>query len=123
MLGEYITSKTPIRMRHNTCGYEWDTTTPASFIYKNSRCPECSKNKSSVTTDEFKQEVYDLVGDEYTVDGEYVNIRTKIPIIHNVCGTRWMVRPNDFKQGSRCPKCAHAKKAGKKAQRKHLRRK
>lgn len=58
------------------------------------------------TTEQFKQEVYDLVGDEYTVASEYVNARTKVNIVHNKCGYKdWWVTPHNFLTGKRCPKC------------------
>lgn len=64
------------------------------------------------TTAEFKQEVYDLVGDEYTVLGEYKNERTPITLRHNVCNYEWdTTTPHDFlcksKKHSRCPQCSH----------------
>lgn len=64
------------------------------------------------TTTEFKQEVYDLVGNEYTVLGEYKNERTPIALRHNVCNYEWdTTTPHDFlRKGmkhSRCPQCSH----------------
>lgn len=60
---------------------------------------------SKKTNKEFKEEVKNLVGNEYTVLGEYINNKTKIKIKHNICGHEYMVRPNDFQQGYRCPEC------------------
>lgn len=57
------------------------------------------------TTKQFKQEVYDLVGDEYTVLGEYKNSKTKVLMKHNKCNTEWKVVPNNFLRGTRCPNC------------------
>ena len=57
------------------------------------------------TTKQFKQEVYDLVGDEYTVLGEYKNSKTKVLMKHNKCNTEWEVIPNNFLRGTRCPTC------------------
>ena len=43
----------------------------ASFnVLHRSRCPNCFGNEKK-TTEQFKQEVYDLVGDEYSVIEEY----------------------------------------------------
>ena len=53
----------------------------------------------------FKKEVFNLVGDEYTVLGDYVNNKVKILMRHNVCGNEYTTRPNDFQQGHRCPIC------------------
>lgn len=58
------------------------------------------------TYEEFVNEVYDLVQDEYSVLGEYVNTDTKILMIHNTCKHEYEVRPYHFLQGTKCPKCA-----------------
>ena len=105
--GNYIGSNTYILMKHNIdkCKYEWNIR-PSSFL-SGVRCPKCGKRGkgNEKTTDYFKQEVYKLVGDEYKVIGEYVLAKEKILMGHN-CGHQWECRPNNFLQGSRCPKCA-----------------
>lgn len=63
------------------------------------------KSTKRKTTAEFKQDVYDLVGDEYSVLGTYKNNKTKIKMKHNVCGHEWGVMPNNFLRGTRCPAC------------------
>lgn len=59
------------------------------------------------TTKEFKQEIKNLVGNEYTLASEYKNAITKVNIIHNKCGYKdWWVTPHNFLSGKRCPKCS-----------------
>lgn len=53
------------------------------------------------TTEQFKREVFDLVGDEYKVLGEYEKSCIKIKIKHNVCGYEYDVIPNNFLAGNR----------------------
>ena len=88
VLGEYKNSVTPIRMRHNTCGTEWKIR-PSNFT-QGYRCPKCAYldkgNKFRFTTEEFKEEVFALVGNEYTVLGEYKGAHIPILIRHNTCG-------------------------------------
>ena len=57
------------------------------------------------TDEQFKQEVFSLVKDEYTFLEPYVNKRTKLRVKHNKCGNIYKVRPNHFLNGSRCPYC------------------
>ena len=57
------------------------------------------------TTEEFKNMVRDLVGDEYSVLGEYETTLTNIHMRHNKCGTDFYPTPARFLAGSRCPKC------------------
>ena len=56
-------------------------------------------------TDELKTRVKILIGDEYSVLGEYVTGKTKIMFKHNTCGNEFEMRPEDFLNGQRCPKC------------------
>jgi len=103
VLGEYVSSSKKIKMKHNICGYEYEVR-PYSFI-SGIRCPQCA-DRIKKTTEQFKQEVFDLVGDEYTVLGKYANSGTKIKIEHNICGYEYEVNPNNFLRGARCPKCS-----------------
>lgn len=42
VLGEYITARIKIKMRHNTCGNKYNVT-PDGFLNKNTRCPKCNE--------------------------------------------------------------------------------
>lgn len=103
VLGNYVTNKTKILIRHNKCGYEWNVE-PSSFL-KGTRCPECARNSTRKTQEQFEKEVYDLVGEEFTVLGKYVNTATKIKMRHNVCGNEIDIIPNMFLRGNRCNIC------------------
>lgn len=62
-----------------------------------------------VTDKMFKESVYSLVKDEYTILTPYVKARTKVLIRHNsdVCKNHeYEATPNKFLMGRRCPKCA-----------------
>ena len=60
--------------------------------------------------EQYKQEVYDLVGDEYTILGdEYKTNKDHILTRHNLCGNEYMVTPNGFLYGKRCPVCSRMK--------------
>ena len=103
VLGEYVNSKTKIRILHGKCGYEYKVT--SNQFIRGRRCPKCF-GKPLKTTEQFKKEVFDLVGKEYEVLGEYVNNRTKIKMLHGKCGYEYEMTPHHFLQGQRCPKCA-----------------
>jgi len=112
VLGEYIGANEKVKMRHNICGHEWGTTT-SSFL-NGKGCPKCFGHVYRKTTEQFKKEVYDLVGEEYSVLGEYVNNKTGVKIRHNECGHEWESKPNDFLRGNRCPKCRYLISKGEK---------
>lgn len=57
------------------------------------------------TDKEFRELVYKLVGNEYTVLSKYINNTTEIEIRHNVCGQIYRTKPKYFLAGSRCHSC------------------
>lgn len=58
------------------------------------------------THQEFVEEVYNLVGNEYTVLSEYKNSSTHVLIRHNKCGNEYYVIPNNFTiNNRRCRNC------------------
>jgi hypothetical protein len=99
---EYINSKTPIKIKCKKCEYEYEIR--PHHILGGRKCPRCSKRKKK-TTEEFKKEVYDLVGDEYKVLGEYKGTNDKIKMLHKKCNKKFEVTPNNF-LSFRC-KCSH----------------
>lgn len=107
-LDAYVNANTKVKVRHNKCGNVYDAR-PSGFLMGH-RCPYCAKlsrsNKLAKTNDKFKQEIFNLVGDEYTLLDSYVNAMTKLRVKHNKCGHTYGVRPHDFLKGSRCPYCS-----------------
>lgn len=106
VLGEYVNNREKVLTRHEKCGYEWGVK-PNSFL-SGTRCPNCY-GKPRKTTESFKAEVKNLVGEEFVVLGEYVNNSTPILIKHVLCGTSYSVIPNSFLGGTRCSLCAGLK--------------
>lgn len=59
------------------------------------------------TNEEFTEQVYNLVGEEYTFKETYIDSKTKIRVRHNTCEKVYEVTPNDFtSRGNRCPHCS-----------------
>ena len=111
VLGEYINNKTKILMKHDICGHEYYVT-PNRLLSAKNRCPDCYGTPKK-TTEQFKEEVKKIVGNEYTVLGEYVSAHTKILMKHNICGHEWKIVPNNILNGVGCPHCktSHGEKA------------
>lgn len=110
ILGRYVNNRTPVKTKHNICGYVWDAH-PNLLIAKTKKdkvyCPFCS-GTIKLTNRMFIERVFDLVGDEYVVLEEYKNNKTKLKIRHNTqeCAHEYYVSPNSFlSHNSRCPKC------------------
>ncbi|WP_228307310.1 hypothetical protein [Priestia sp. J2] len=102
VLDGYTTSKTHIRVKHEVCQHEYSVL--PSNILKGSKCPKCYGNVKK-DTEYYKKELYDVVGDEYEVLGEYVNSNTHIEVKHNICDYAWKLYPSSIIRGSRCPNC------------------
>lgn len=90
-------------------GHEYNST-PHGFMCGN-RCKVCD-GSSKLTTNELKIRVKNEVGNEYKVMDEYKGAHTNILFKHNNESCKhheWYVKPNDFMQGTRCPKCNSSK--------------
>lgn len=100
---KYINRSTKIMCKHNVCGFEWKIK-PGNFL-SGKRCPQCNRPNYYRDTKQFKQEVHNLVGNEYRVLGDYINAQTKIMMAHAYCDFEWGILPQHFLNGVRCPKC------------------
>jgi len=104
LLSKYTKSNDKVAIRHDVCGVVFNAT-PNNVISKSSRCPRCVGNNVKKDTEQFKKEVFNIVGEEYVVLGRYVTNKTKIDIEHRVCGHVYKVQPDKFLRGRRCPNC------------------
>lgn len=103
-IGEYVPKK-KVHIKCKKCGYEFESS-KANIQRNGIKCPICY-GYTTQTTDTFKARVKNLVGDEYSVLGEYTKAINKIKIKHNKCGYEYDVTPHDFLSGRRCPYCSH----------------
>lgn len=106
VVGKFTRSVDPITILHNECGREFDIEA-GSFVNMGIVCRYCSDHVIQKTDEEFKQEVWDAVGDEYTTLEPYTKSSERIKMRHNICGFTWSLYPMSFTSiGSRCPKCS-----------------
>lgn len=104
VLGDYKGSNTKIELKHMVCGGGFSVT-PSHFL-SGTRCSRCFKSHKK-TTEQFKKEVVNKVGEEYEVLGEYKRNSVPIRMRHKICGSEYETTPNSFvSQGVRCPQCA-----------------
>lgn len=107
VISPYINAKTQITFRHEECGHEY-LAEPSTFL-KGHRCPQCAVQRKRKGAAQFASEIERLVGDEYSVIGDYVNNRTFIDLRHARCGEVYRVRPSNFLMGDRCRRCSESK--------------
>lgn len=107
-LEEYKGATTKIKVKHEKCGRILSMSPDKLY---SGGCIHCgyvkSANFTRKTQEQFENEVYELVGDEYTVIGKYVSTHSKILMRHNTCGYEYEVQPSDFLNNRRCPKHRH----------------
>lgn len=119
LVSEYIRSTVKVSIRHNKCGLVKEVY-PSAFLGGKYKCNCSNGNKPYISTklktdEEFKEQVKEMVGDEYIFLDSYVNNKTPLKVIHNVegCMNVYEVSPNNFLKGivgskdkpRRCPKC------------------
>ena len=111
-VGEYKGANIKTLFKHSVCGYEW-MITPSNF-QRGRRCSQCARN-TKLTKEQFCEREGAIQSGEYEFIGEYVGTHSKALFKHNECDYEWMVSPNSFHRGSRCPKCALKRVASKNA--------
>lgn len=105
LLEEYKVARKEILMKHKICNEEFYVK-PINFINRKDGCEKCESKSHKI----FKDKIFNLVGEDYSVIGIYTSSAKNIDMKHNKCGNVWSVRPSNFLIGSRCPKCANKMK-------------
>ncbi|WP_260989051.1 DUF2726 domain-containing protein [Bacillus sp. DE0042] len=102
IIGKYVNRRTKIEVKHK-CGFVYYTL--PETLTNGYGCPKCSGNLKK-TTAFFKKEVFELVGSEYEVLGDYTTTHGKIEFKHNICGHIFPMMAKAFViQNQRCPNC------------------
>jgi len=110
VLEPYIDAMTKIRHQCE-CGNSYWCVSPSNVLIGR-KCKICGTKRYAKTNtrthEQYCQEVYNLVGDEYTVLGKYSLVTNYIKMRHNICNHEWDIQPNSFLNiGTRCPRCAN----------------
>lgn len=71
-------------------------------VYKNSEGHYIAKRNLSHHKEYFQEQLQALVGDEYELIGDYVDIKTRTLCRHNRCGKIFEITPASFIRGRRC---------------------
>lgn len=72
----YVSSTTAITLCHVSCGYKWEAK-PCNFL-RNQSCPNCQKKSRRKSPEQFAQEVYEMVQEEYLILTPYVKGRERV---------------------------------------------
>ncbi|BBE37279.1 hypothetical protein PHIM1EF22_0060 [Enterococcus phage phiM1EF22] len=107
LVSEYEGHHKKITVTHKICGNTYSVL--ASDFIKGRRCVSCLRASNTKTQEQWEKQVSTLSGDEYTFLEPYVMDNVKISYRHNTCGTEHKVTPNNFINGTRCPRCKDSK--------------
>lgn len=100
----YDRTDRPVRIKHS-CGGTFEIILNKFFEKPFCRVCERKGHLSIRTTEDFKQDMKDLVGSEYSLIDNYNGPHAYLLIKHNVCGNIQKYRPFYFLDGGRCRFC------------------
>lgn len=82
-----------------------------NHIYNKAGCPQCKKEALRLSAEKLKEKFREVHGDYYSYDAitdeNYVNLKTKVPILCPVCKEYFYQTPGRHLQGSGCQNCAN----------------
>lgn len=101
-LEEYITSKTPIKCKCNTCGYIWKKA-PYELIGRETGCPNCSSLKggfghhNKFTQEDYENKLIKLFGENpYEFITPFIDYKHKITVKHKKCDYIFEAKPSNL---------------------------
>lgn len=105
LLTPYINNQTKVSVRCNVCGnviYK----RPAKMVGADREgCYVCSGKNRYKTKETLQGEVDSLYPGMYTINGDYINARTKISVTRTQCDHTYEISPDNLLRGKGCPKC------------------
>lgn len=109
ILGEYISSKTPILCRCKICGNEWN---PIAYSLLSGRgCRKCAYKQNGLeqlkSHDDFIEEL-SKINNTIMVLNSYEGANKPIECKCKLCGNEWKTTPHRLLTSRGCPECAHS---------------
>jgi hypothetical protein len=105
---DYKNNRTKLKLKCK-CDNEFITDLNHFKNQNQHQCPDCGKSSSiknrTMDHKEFVKKVYEFERCDYSVLSIYKKTNINITIKHNKCGHVYSVKPNNFINGHRCPKC------------------
>ena len=102
LIGEFVNTRTKVKIRHNKCGFIWETR--SSDILRGHGCFRCYGTKK-ITYSQLEKIVEEKTGGEFEVAQDTANYRQQICIKHKKCG---LIRKTSLANFMRNPKgCYH----------------
>lgn len=107
-LVEYINCSTKIKLICTICDNIF-LQSPNNHL-SGKKCKTCSENKFRSNNDDFILKAIKIHGNKYNYDSsDYINNRTKVKILCNICKTNFFQKPSNHLSNQGCPKCNESK--------------
>lgn len=100
-LTDYIDGSSKITARCKMHDYTFTKT--AGLISLGHGCPFCSGYK--ISPEDYKKQVEEKHGSNFSLLTEYVNHATPIKVRHNICGKEYKISPQSFLEIKQCRHC------------------
>lgn len=102
----FIGLNSRVKVRCNTCNYEWEPFARKLVEANPTGCAKCRSTSQETLLDSFIESVSkkrsDLADYEIT---EYVKYSKNMKVLHKSCGHSYSILPSNFARGSVCPMC------------------
>lgn len=113
VLSEYHGQSSTVTLKHLSCGTIFSTKA-SNIINKHRGCPKCTKahvkhSGFKYSQQEFEDKVREAGNGEYISLQPYINTKTKLLFKHLKCGSLFLMSPDKFFLGERCPYCQHSR--------------
>lgn len=113
LIGDYINSKSRVKIRHLVCGETFEIGAGVIFSKKKKLCPSCKKTKNRYSkkvlkekTEKFRIELKERGLGSFDILSDYIDARTEVLFIHKECGYEFKDTPKKFlKRLNKCPNC------------------
>ena len=102
VLGTYEKSNVKVKVQCEKCSHIWESR-PSNLLH-GFGCPSCAGTIKK-THEQFVAEIDNIFHGEYKIIGKYENNRTKIKMLHVVCGKEFEAPPTTLLKGHGCPHC------------------
>lgn len=102
IIGNYIDSRTKIKVKCRTCGKTWDMS-PDKILY-NTGCSNCH-HASRIKSNEVFLSQLSCINKNIEPLERYVKDNIKIRCRCKQCGHEWYIKPNHLLNGRGCPHC------------------
>lgn len=112
LISNFINYSKEVNVKCNVCNYNWWVKS-SHLIHSKSSCPKCADKENHINQTkshiQFLIDVFNIHKNTLTIEGKYINAKTRINVKCNICNKSWDVVANSLLRGVGCPICKQSK--------------